>query len=353
LVSNITAFALSFFLCSAFTPLVRGIAVKLDIGNKPNGRGNRNIAHIGGISIIGAILFALIPVYIFFLDIHPINRVFFPIFVASGFLIFLLGIIDDLRSLHYIYKLMIQIMVSVFVAAFGIALLGHFNLIQLPIVWGVIAFIAVSIWMLGITTSFNLIDGLDGLASGLAFVYSMAFAIEGLIFNLPLVVFLSLIVAGAAISFLRFNFPPAKIFMGDSGSLFLGLVFGLIPLLTIIKAESIFYNAAGSIVILSIPLLDTSLAFSRRLLAGRPVFEADHLHIHHILLRSLKSVRKVDFLLWGLAAIDSYLGLSIMRGNTVMLAVAIALDAAIFVVALRVMVRSDVTEEGLQKIYEH
>ena len=219
--------------------------------------------------------------------------------------------------------------------------------------WGVIAFIAVSVWMLGITTSFNLIDGLDGLASGLAFVYSVAFAIEGFMFNQPLVVFLSLIVAGAAISFLRFNYPPAKIFMGDSGSLFLGLVLGLIPLLTIIRAGNIFYNAVGSIVILSIPLIDTALAFTRRLLAGRPVFEADHLHIHHMLLRSMRSVRRVDFLLWTLAAVDSYLGLSIMRGNNVMLVVAVALDVAIFVFALRAMVKSDVPEEGLRKIYEH
>ncbi len=127
----------------------------------------------------------------------------------------------------------------------------------------------------------------------------------------------------------------------------------MIPLLTIIKAESIFYNAVGSIVVLSIPLIDTALAFTRRLLAGRPVFEADHLHIHHILLRSMKSVRKVDFLLWSLAAVDSYLGLSIMRGNNVMLTVAVALDAAIFVFALRVMIRSGAPEEELQKIYEH
>jgi len=353
LVANILAVGLSFILCSIFTPMVRGLAVRLDIGDKPNGRTSRNIAHIGGIAIISAILFTLIVVFMFFLEGLTLSRIFSPIFVASGFLIFLIGIVDDLRSLHYSYKLVLQIMVSIFVSLFGIILLNHFGVVRFNILWGIFSFIIVAFWMLGITTSFNLVDGLDGLATGLAIIYAISFAIAGFIFRDPLVVALSLVVVGAMGAFLKFNFPPAKIFMGDSGSLFIGLIFGLLPLLLVIGAQKVFFVSAGSLIVLSIPVLDTMLAFTRRLLRGRPVFEADHMHIHHILLYSLKSVRKVDFVEWFLAGIHAYLGLSVMQGSLGMLVVALSVDVMIFVVALRVMIGEGIKEGRLLKILEH
>jgi len=333
--------------------MVRSLAIKLDIGDKPNGRTSRNIAHIGGIAIISAILFTLIVVFMFFLEGITLSRIFSPIFIASGFLIFLIGIVDDLRSLHYSYKLALQVMVSIFVSLFGIILLNHFGVVHFRIFWGVFSFIIVAFWMLGITTSFNLVDGLDGLASGLAIIYAISFAIAGFIFKDPLVVTLSLVVVGAMSAFLRYNFPPAKIFMGDSGSLFIGLIFGLLPLLLVIGAKRVFFVSAGSLIVLSIPVLDTVLAFTRRLLKGKAVFEADHMHIHHILLYSLKSVRRVDFVEWFLAAIHSYLGLLVMQGSLIVLVVAISLDVLIFIVALRVMVGKGVKEGRLLEILEH
>ena len=115
---------LSFLFGLVFTPLTIAIAVRWNIVEKPNGRNNREIAHIGGVAIIGGILFALIPAFLFFLPHSPLNGVFVPILIASGFITFILGIIDDLRSLHYLYKLFFQIAVSLLVSGSGI--LGHY-----------------------------------------------------------------------------------------------------------------------------------------------------------------------------------------------------------------------------------
>ncbi|OQX86053.1 MAG: hypothetical protein B6D63_00830 [Candidatus Latescibacteria bacterium 4484_7] len=350
MLGEITAVALSFLLCHLFTPLVKGIAVRLNIGEKPNGRTSRDLVHIGGVAIIGAVLFTLLPFFLFFIEEAPLTRILVPLLIASGFLIFLLGIIDDLRSLHYSYKLIIQIAVSVFVAAFGLALLSHFRVTSLSIYGNIIAFIVVSIWMLVITTSFNLIDGVDGLASGLAFIYAVAFAAVGMIFGEPLVTTLSLVVAGSVFAFLKYNFPPAKILMGDTGSLFLGLLFGFITLVAVVKAKSLFLTAAGSVVILSVPILDTGLAFSRRLITGRPVFEADHKHMHHILLYRFRSVRIVDFIIWSIAAGTAILGVYVVKGSLICLVVALAIDGALFFVMLRAMTQAGISEEELIEI---
>ena len=161
---------------------------------------------------------------------------------------------------------------------------------------------------------------------------------------------LSLALAGAILAFLKYNFPPAKILMGDSGSLFLGLIFGIISLLLIVPGKDIFYRAAGSVIILSVPLLDTGLAFCRRLFTNTPVFKADLLHIHHILLYRFKSVIKVDLFLWGLALLFGLLGIMTMRGNLISLMLAVAIQVVLFVLTLRSMVNFELSNEKTEKI---
>ena len=343
---------LAFVLGLVFTPLVRGIAVRWKICEKPNGRTSRDIAHIGGVAIIGGMLFALIPAFLFFLPGGPLLRAVVPVLVASGFLTFFLGIIDDLRSLHYMYKLFFQIVVSIYVAAGGLLLLKHFGIIEISLPMALVAFGIAAAWMLAITTSFNLIDGLDGLSSGLGLISAAAFAFAGYLFNQPLVVTLSLVLAGVVLAFLRYNFPPAKILMGDSGSLFLGLILGIASLLLLVPGEDLFFRAAGGVIILSIPILDTVLAFTRRLTTGSPVFKADLKHVHHILLYRFKSVLKVDMALWGLSIIFGLLGVLTMTGNIVALVCAVVIQAVVFVTALRSMVRFDISDEMVEKILQ-
>jgi UDP-GlcNAc:undecaprenyl-phosphate GlcNAc-1-phosphate transferase len=349
-VGFVLAFALSAGFALAFTPLVRAVAARLNILEKPNGRTSRDIAHIGGAGIIGAILFALIPVFLFAVDGGALERSLIPVLIASGFLVFLLGIIDDLRSLHYFYKLVLQISVSVFVASVGLALLDHFEVLRVPLYVLVPLFGGAAVWMLVVTTSFNLIDGLDGLAAGLACIAGASFAAAGIALHQPLAVVLALVACGASLGFLRYNYPPASIFMGDSGSLFLGLIFGLVSLLLLIPGTNLFFRIAGNVVVLGVPILDTALAFSRRLATRRPVFEADHRHLHHMLLYRLRSVRKVDAVLWSLAAVFGALGVLTMRGSVPALCAASALIAGVYVFALRRMVRFSIGDAAEEKI---
>jgi len=328
-----------------------GMAVRWRIAEKPNGRtGRGEIAHIGGVAIIGAIVFSMIPVFLFFLPQHPVNRAFLPVMIASGFLIFLLGIIDDLRSLHYLYKLFFQITVSIFVAAGGLGLLEHFGLADLSMTVSLLTAFLIALWMLTITTSFNLIDGIDGLAAGVTVISAGAFGVAGLVLGQPLVAALSLGVLGAALAFLRYNFPPARIFMGDSGSLFFGLMFGLVSLLLLVSGGGVLMKVLGSVIILSLPLLDTGLAFIRRVMSGRPPFEADHMHIHHILLFRCGSTRKVDLILWALSLVFAVLGVLTILGHTIALAAAAVLEALVFILALRRMVNFDMSREKAEEI---
>jgi UDP-GlcNAc:undecaprenyl-phosphate GlcNAc-1-phosphate transferase len=348
---HIIIFATSAILGLILTPMAIGIAVRWRISEKPNGRtGRGEIAHIGGVAIIGAIVFSLILVFLFFLPQHPVNRAFLPVIISSGFLIFLLGIIDDLRSLHYLYKLFFQITVSIFVAAGGLGLLEHFGLIDLSVHEAIVSFILIGFWMLTVTTSFNLIDGIDGLASGISVICATAFVAAGIITGQPMVSLISLAVLGAALAFLRYNFPPARIFMGDSGSLFFGLMFGLISLLLLVSGESVAMRSLGAVVILCVPIMDTGLAFIRRVLSGRPPFEADHMHLHHILLFGCGSTRKVDLILWMLSAVFGALGVLTIMGYAAAFAAAAVLATAVFVWALRRMVTFDMSRENAEQI---
>lgn len=343
---------ISFVIGMFFTPLAIGMAVRWRICDKPNGRTSRDIAHIGGVAIIGAMIFALIPVFLFFIPQTPLNRVFIPILVASGFLTFLLGIIDDLRSLHYIYKLFFQIAVSVLVSACGVGLLEHFGITDMSLPVALVSFVISSVWMLTITTSLNLIDGIDGLASGIAIIAAGAFLAAGLIFGQPVVVALATVLIGASLSFLRYNFPPARIFMGDSGSLFLGLILGLSSLLMIIPGKDILFRISGCVIVLSLPLLDTVLAFLRRVMTGRPPFEADHMHLHHILLYKLGSMRKVDALLWCLSAVFGALGVFTMMSSLTALLASVAIVVGVFVFALKNMVSFNIPIERIDELLD-
>lgn len=350
LIGFIVATGLSFLLGLLFTPFVIGIAIRWKICEKPNGRTNRDIAHIGGVAIIGAILFTLIPVFLFILPDDLLHNIFLPLLIAGGFLIFFLGIIDDLRSLHYLYKLVVQVAVSVFVSAGGLVMLEHFGVAHFSISAAIAAFGAAGFWVLVVTTSFNLIDGLDGLASGISIISSAAFVLVGMLSGQPLVVALSLVILGSTLAFLRYNFPPAKIFMGDSGSLFLGLLFALLSLLVVVTGRDFFYRAAGCALILSIPLIDTALAFLRRLLLHRPVFEADYMHLHHILLYRLRSVKRVDFFLWGFSMLLGMLGILTVMGNLPALLLALAADVLVFFLAFRRMVNFDLPDRRTREI---
>jgi len=167
-------------------------------------------------------------------------------------------------------------------------------------------------WVLLITNAFNLIDGLDGLAAGSAFFSTLVVFASSLFAPNPTVALLAIVLAGAILGFLKFNFHPATIFLGDSGSMFIGYVLAALALAGSQKAPTMI---AVAIPVLSfgLPILDVLLAVSRRFVGGKPLFSADRDHIHHKLLKRGLSQRGAVLVLYGVTAVFALLSLVIMH----------------------------------------
>jgi len=155
--------------------------------------------------------------------------------------------------------------------------------------------------VLAITNAFNLIDGLDGLAAGSALFSTLVAFVISLLNGPSLVTIMTIALAGAILGFLRFNFNPATIFLGDSGSLFIGFILSALALAGAQKAPTIV-AVAIPVVSFGLPILETALSVARRLISGRPVFTADREHIHHKLLQHGMTHRQVVILLYGVSA---------------------------------------------------
>jgi UDP-GlcNAc:undecaprenyl-phosphate/decaprenyl-phosphate GlcNAc-1-phosphate transferase len=204
--------------------------------------------------------------------------------VVPATLVFLLGVYDDIRGAGPYLKFSVQ----------GIAatmlFFGGLRIVNIPVLFGdrqlpwFVGLPCTVLWVLSITNAFNLIDGLDGLAAGSALFSTLVAFVVALLNGPSLVTVLTIALAGAILGFLRYNFNPATIFLGDSGSLFIGFVLSALALEGAQKAPTIV-AVAIPVVSFGLPILETSLSIVRRLISGRPVFTADREHIHHKLLQ--------------------------------------------------------------------
>jgi UDP-GlcNAc:undecaprenyl-phosphate GlcNAc-1-phosphate transferase len=225
-------------------------------------------------------------------------------FTVASLPILALGLLDDLRGTSPPIKMVFQAGSAVILTAFGLGIplislpfAGQFptGLLNVPLTIG---------WVLIVTNAVNLIDGLDGLAAGAVFIASMSLWWIGRTHADTYVMFVTAAVAGATLGFLRYNFPPARIFMGDTGSHFLGLALAAVSLIDNRKGATTV-TLLFPLVAMGVPILDSVVAFARRLVGGRPVFTGDSEHIHHRLLRIGLSKRTALIVLWYLCA---YLG---------------------------------------------
>jgi UDP-GlcNAc:undecaprenyl-phosphate GlcNAc-1-phosphate transferase len=180
------------------------------------------------------------------------------------------------------------------------------------------------LWVVAVTNAFNLIDGLDGLAAGSALFSTMVVFVVSLVDHSWLGSLMSVILAGAILGFLRFNFNPATIFLGDSGSLFIGFLLSALALAGAQKAPT-FVAVAIPVVSFGLPILETLLSILRRLIGGRPIFTADREHIHHKLLQMGFSHRQVVIVLYAVSAVFAMLSLFLLwpTGSTLGLVLAV------------------------------
>ena len=273
------------------------------------------LPRLGGVAIFAAFVLSLAvalliaslrPELRFGSSLHILTTLFVP-----GCLVFLLGLYDDLWSVGPYIKFSVQAIAATMLW------LGGFRILDLPVLFGARQFpwfvgLALTIlWVLGITNAFNLIDGLDGLAAGSALFSTIVVFVVAVLSHSALVALMTVALTGAILGFLRFNFNPATIFLGDSGSLFIGFLLSALALEGAQKAPTVI-AVAIPVVSFGLPILETSLSVLRRLIGGRPVFTADREHIHHKLLQLGLSHRQVVIVLYAVSALFALLSLFLL-----------------------------------------
>ncbi len=290
------------------TPGVIILAAKTGAMDAPDKRKvhKKPIPRIGGVGIYAAFLISIVIVSVMTdLDGEMLHEVMG--LVISGSLIVLIGVIDDYKDLPAKVKLLGQIFAAA-VLVFGFDVRIDFITDPFGDYFYLSAFAAPAamIWIVGLTNTVNLIDGLDGLAAGVAAIASITILIVALEQNVILVTVLTAALAGAACGFLYYNFNPACIFMGDSGSMFLGFMLAGISIIGAVKSAATIALIVP-ILALGLPILDTTFAIVRRYRGGVPIFRPDKGHLHHRLLGLGFTQRQAVLLMYVISAL---LGLS-------------------------------------------
>ncbi len=275
-------------------PLVKKIAIHINALDIPNERKvhTKPIPRLGGLGI-----------FIGFLTGYMIfgqSSVQMISILIGSFIIVLTGMIDDIKPISAKAKLFGQIFASSVIVFYGNILLNNITIFGLDIPFGIFAYPITILFIVACTNIINLIDGLDGLAGGISSIFYLSTIIicffQGRFMELELV--LSLIMLGSTLGFLIHNFHPAKIFAGDSGSLFMGFSIAVISLLGFktTAITSIFIP----LMILAVPILDTLFAIIRRLLKHQKISTPDKQHLHHQLLKMKFSHRNTVLIIYGI-----------------------------------------------------
>ena len=290
----LAVFLIAFVLSLTLTPLCRDLALRYGWVDQPDHARkihSRPIPRVGGIPILIACL----------LSAHAAEtRILLPSLLA----IFLIGLADDLVGLAPWHKLAGQLAAAALACSAGVRmnnLAGH----PLP------AWCAVPLtvfWLVACTNAVNLIDGVDGLAAGIGLCATLTTLTAGLMHGHYALALATAPLAGALCGFLRYNFTPASIFLGDCGSLPLGFLLGAYSVIWCDKSVTLL-GMTAPLIALSVPLLDTSLSIARRFLRGQPIFAADRRHIHHRLLDRGLSPRRVALVLYGVCGLAALFSL--------------------------------------------
>ncbi len=325
--------ATALVVCCAMTPLVRSFAVRVGAVDVPkDGRRMHDhpIPRQGGLAIFLGFLVAVV----LFADL---DRQVQGILLGSVIIV-TVGAIDDIVPLPALLKFFIQILAAVVAVAFGV----RFEFIVNPFFWSDAAYInfgAWSIpitifWIVGITNSINLIDGLDGLACGVSAISSLTFLVITIVLEQVNVAVLLAALLGACLGFIPYNFNPAKIFMGDTGALLLGYVLSTISVIGFFKFYAII-SFTVPVLALALPIFDTCFAIIRRLLKGQNPMSPDRGHFHHRLIDMGLSQKQSVAVLYAISAV---LGLS-----AVLITTTGAMKALIFAFAFCVAIIIGIT----------
>ncbi|HUC91709.1 MAG TPA: MraY family glycosyltransferase [Paenibacillus sp.] len=307
-IAAITAFVIVF----TCVPLVKRLAVRFGFVDKPNARK----IHAEPVPLLGgaAIYTGTVAAMLIFSGITGLSVAI----ALGGLLVVIIGLLDDAakskgydfpvwpRIVVYISAAFIPVLLDIRIA--GVTDPGPGGMIMFPS-WAAAA--ATVLWIFALTNMVNFIDGVDGLAAGVAIISSLALFVTATMRGQYETAGLSIIVLGACAAFLPFNFYPARIFMGDAGSAFLGFTLAVISVNGAFKSATLMTTLIP-VLALGVPIMDTVIVMTRRLFEGRGLHKADNMHTHHVLMRwGLTQVQTVSFL-YMLAVVFSLLSIVLL-----------------------------------------
>jgi UDP-GlcNAc:undecaprenyl-phosphate GlcNAc-1-phosphate transferase len=349
----IGAFATAFFFSFASTPLVKTWAVKLkavDIPKDGRRMHKHPIPRLGGLAIIFGFIVAVLCFY------GKLDRKIIATLIGAG-IIAAMGVVDDIKTLDAKPKFFIQILAALIVVIGGdlrIDVLTNPNFFADNPYWVLpewASVVVTIVWIVFITNAVNFIDGLDGLAAGVSAIMSVSLVFIAVKVGEYPVAIIGTSLMGACFGFLPYNFNPAKIFMGDTGSTFLGFMLATLSIQGVFKSYAII-SFAVPLLILGLPLFDASFAMLRRISKGQNPMKADRGHLHHRLIDMGFSQKQTVFILY---AISGVLGITavVLAESNALRAILILLCVLVFILIealmLRGQVQSDENDEGDNK----
>jgi UDP-GlcNAc:undecaprenyl-phosphate/decaprenyl-phosphate GlcNAc-1-phosphate transferase len=327
--------AVAFFTALGATPFAARFATRIGAIDRPSARGvnqRQGMPLLGGLAVAVAFFAAMASVEQVPRSVVDAGRWWG--MVAGSLLLIGTGIWDDRFGMSALPKLSLQVIAASIAIASGFEISRLSNpfttqVVELPrwVVWP-----ASLLWIVGVTNALNLLDGLDGLAAGVGIIISATLTVIAWQAGQPLGVFLGLALVGSLLGFLPHNFAPARIFLGDTGSLFIGYVLALLALEGYRRISLITFLAP--LLALAVPILDTGLSILRRMRSHAPIFSADRLHMHHRLLESEGSARAAVLQFYVVTAAFCLIALSFTKLHG---ATAVVFLAAVAILTLRLL----------------
>lgn len=340
MIEFIICFVLAFILAFSATPIAKKIAFKIGAVDVP--RDNRRmhkkpIARLGGLAIVSAFLVSVLfnvagNMFNTSNLINP-NEQFWG-FIIGALIIVGIGAVDDAKQLSAKVKLVFQLIAAIIVVFTGTRieiLTNPFSDVGFSVLSPWVSYPLSIFWIVGITNAINLIDGLDGLAAGVSSIASLSLFFVSVISGELGTAILTAALAGATLGFLPYNFNPAKIFMGDSGALFLGYTLSVVSIQGLLKQYAAIAIAIP-LLVLGLPLFDTLFAILRRILQGKSPMEPDRGHLHHRLIDMGLSQKQSVVVMY---TVSTALGLCaiVLADKGVLSAIILVISVSVFVIA--------------------
>jgi UDP-GlcNAc:undecaprenyl-phosphate GlcNAc-1-phosphate transferase len=292
----LATFFVALLVTLALTPVVRAAGIRLGLLKAPAERTMHTapMPHLGGVAMAAAFVAAVV---LFDGRLPHLDGYLLGAAVALG-----VGLVDDIRSIRPSVKLLGQVVAALVLALSGVRVAWITNPTGGPVAVGAFGIPLTVFWVVAVMNTVNLIDGLDGLAGGVTVIASLAMSAVALHQHAMAAAVAGFGLAGAALGFLRYNFYPASIFMGDTGSNFLGYTLAALAVLGTAK-DATTITLAAPVLALALPIFDTGFAIFRRVRQGRPIGEPDRGHIHHRLVDLGLGHRRAVLILYLVAAV--------------------------------------------------